>query len=208
MPETPDQKDILTSHNYDGIQEYDNPTPGWWTWLFIGSIAFGLIYCLLAIAFTTEVEGEDMPYFGTRATFNRLQTAAIMERFGELEGMQPDAETLSLFVNDPENGKWLNAGQAVFTANCAACHGAGGAGLSGSGSNLTDEHYKHVRQVTDIVDVIRKGRANGAMPAWDSRLNDPQVLVVSAFVASLRGTNAAGGIQPEADAQVTPPFFE
>ena len=30
--------DPLTGHDYDGIQEYDNPLPGWWKWLFIASI--------------------------------------------------------------------------------------------------------------------------------------------------------------------------
>ena len=29
--------DPLTGHDYDGIQEYDNPLPGWWKWLFVAS---------------------------------------------------------------------------------------------------------------------------------------------------------------------------
>ena len=29
----------LLSHNYDGIQEYDNPIPGWWHMIFLGSWA-------------------------------------------------------------------------------------------------------------------------------------------------------------------------
>ena len=28
----------LTDHAYDGIQEFDNPLPGWWKWMFVGSI--------------------------------------------------------------------------------------------------------------------------------------------------------------------------
>lgn len=32
-------KDRILEHNYDGIQEYDNPTPGWWHWLFWASIS-------------------------------------------------------------------------------------------------------------------------------------------------------------------------
>ena len=33
-------EDPLTGHDYDGIQEYDNPLPGWWKWLLIASIVF------------------------------------------------------------------------------------------------------------------------------------------------------------------------
>ncbi|MEM7624839.1 MAG: cbb3-type cytochrome c oxidase N-terminal domain-containing protein [Planctomycetota bacterium] len=198
MPETPDQKDILTSHNYDGIQEYDNPTPGWWTWLFIGSIFFGLLYCLVFIF------AEDV--FGVHTFYEQAEAANLAKQYGQIEGKQPDAETLTLFVKDPEQQKWLAAGQAVFTTNCVACHGSGGIG--GSGPNLTDEHYKNVRRLTDIVKVIEKGAANGAMPAWENRLKEPEVLVVSAYVASLRGQNVAGGKPPEPEAKIIDPFFE
>lgn len=193
----PDPKDILTSHNYDGIQEYDNPTPGWWSWLFAASIVFGLLYCVVFIF------AEDV--FGVHVFHERATAANLAKQYGDLEGMSPDAETLALFVNDPEQQKWLGAGQAVFTTNCVACHGSGGVGLSGP--NLTDEYYVNVNRLTDIVKVIEKGAGNGAMPAWESRLKEPEVLVVSAYVASLRGQDAAGGKPPEAKAKVIPPFF-
>ena len=28
--------DPLTDHSYDGILEYDNPLPGWWTFFVLG----------------------------------------------------------------------------------------------------------------------------------------------------------------------------
>ena len=33
MPNKQDQ-DHLLEHNYDGIQEYDNPMPRWWVYIF------------------------------------------------------------------------------------------------------------------------------------------------------------------------------
>ena len=33
-----------TGHNYDGIEEYDNPLPAWWYWKFILTIIFALGY--------------------------------------------------------------------------------------------------------------------------------------------------------------------
>jgi len=37
-------KDFLSDHEYDGIREYDNPTPGWWHAIFIATIAFSFFY--------------------------------------------------------------------------------------------------------------------------------------------------------------------
>ncbi|MBI5611205.1 MAG: cytochrome C, partial [Deltaproteobacteria bacterium] len=39
-----DRDDRLLEHNYDGIQEYDNPLPGWWTALFWLTIVFAAGY--------------------------------------------------------------------------------------------------------------------------------------------------------------------
>ena len=36
----PNRQDQLLDHNYDGIQEYDNPLPTWWVTLFWISIVF------------------------------------------------------------------------------------------------------------------------------------------------------------------------
>jgi cytochrome c oxidase cbb3-type subunit 3 len=36
----------LMDHDYDGIQEYDNPLPNWWLWGFFGTIIFGFIYLM------------------------------------------------------------------------------------------------------------------------------------------------------------------
>ena len=39
-----DDHDRLLAHEYDGIEEYDNPLPGWWVWVFWATIAFSLGY--------------------------------------------------------------------------------------------------------------------------------------------------------------------
>src|SRR3989338_6760548 len=37
-------RDRLLDHEYDGIEEYDNPLPGWWVWLFWATIVFSGVY--------------------------------------------------------------------------------------------------------------------------------------------------------------------
>jgi cytochrome c oxidase cbb3-type subunit 3 len=43
MSDQPKQ-DRLLDHEYDGIQEYDNPMPRWWTFLFWVTIVFAALY--------------------------------------------------------------------------------------------------------------------------------------------------------------------
>ena len=39
-----DEKAILLDHNYDGIEELDNPLPKWWQIIFYGTIIFSVFY--------------------------------------------------------------------------------------------------------------------------------------------------------------------
>ena len=43
MPDQND-KDHLLDHNYDGIQEFDNPMPRWWVYIFWATIVFAVLY--------------------------------------------------------------------------------------------------------------------------------------------------------------------
>lgn len=175
----------LTGHEYDGIEEYDNPLPGWWSAVFALCAVFAVFY---VIYFHMGEEGhDDISNYDAEA-------AEVMElRFGQLGTLTPDRDTLLQYKDDQ---KWLAAGRAAFQVHCVSCHGKDGGGLVGV--NLTDEHYKHITNIEDIVKVIQDGAAGGAMPAWKNRItNVNQLVLTAAYVASLRGTNAAGGKAPE-----------
>jgi cytochrome c oxidase cbb3-type subunit 3 len=169
------EQDRLTGHAYDGIEEYDNPLPRWWSWIFALSIVFAVLY----FSITTLSGGQ----LSAQAYYDRAVAAELKKQMaGGL--LKADAATLLNLSKDSET---LQAGQSIFATNCVACHNRDGSGLIGP--NLTDDFYLHLRKIEDIPDVVTKGRNNGAMPAWGNRLSPNEVVQVSAFVASLRGQN-------------------
>ena len=47
-PKSPNDRihDRIMEHEYDGIQEYDNPMPRWWLLTFGGTVIFAGLYLL------------------------------------------------------------------------------------------------------------------------------------------------------------------
>ncbi|MBL8887056.1 MAG: c-type cytochrome [Phycisphaerales bacterium] len=167
--------DPLTNHEYDGIREYDNPTPGWWYWMFGASVAFSFAYLIF---FHFSIAGwtpEDTWADEQRAEFVRL--------FGSVGQLKPDDETILRSMDNPQ---FMTIAKASFIGACSACHARDGGGLVGV--NLCDENYKNIKHVSDIFKVITDGANAGAMPAWKRNFSDNERVILAAYVASLRGT--------------------
>ena len=121
QPETPnDDFGQLTGHNYDGIQEYDNPTPAWWTWVFIASIFFAACYMFLTLIAAGDLSPE--------AEYERAAVANLKKKFGEIGILEADAPTIVQYMSEPE---WLQLGANGYKANCVTCHGLHAEGNSG-----------------------------------------------------------------------------
>lgn len=177
--------DELTGHEYDGIQEFDNPLPGWWKWLFAATVAFSFPYWgyyHFGASGRTVIDAHAV----AEAEVGRLLVAEM----GELK---PDRATLVSLMNKDVG---VSVGSSIYKSNCTQCHGKDGEGIVGP--NLTDDHYKNIREIDDILNVINNGAAGGAMPAWLNRLGETERILVSAYVAHLRGSQPAGtGKAPE-----------
>ena len=182
---------VQAGHSYDGIQEYDNPTPLWWELLFAASIVFAPLYM---IWFHTPGASRTLAerYETSLADNMRLQ-------FGEIGELAPDEATILTYMNDD---KWLKVGESTFVTNCVSCHGREGEGVSAP--NLTDDYYLHVKGVADIANVVINGAKNGAMPAWGNRLHPNEVVLVSAYVASLRGQDLPSKYQADKGKVIDP----
>ncbi|MFT5300236.1 MAG: cytochrome c oxidase cbb3-type subunit 3 [Mariniblastus sp.] len=170
----------LTGHSYDGIQEYDNPLPGWWKFLFWLFIFFAPLYY---VYFHFGVDGRTI-----HDQYDRHMASIVTLKFKEIGDLTADRATITKYMNKPE---WLAVGKVVYSTNCVSCHSANGEG--NVGPNLTDDNWKNVRHVEDIANVIAEGAANGAMPAWKNRLSHPNLVVLTAaYVASMRANPVAG----------------
>jgi mono/diheme cytochrome c family protein len=92
-----------------------------------------------------------------------------------------------LFVNDPDDGGGSAGGggvdgAAVFSENCATCHGADGSGISGP---PLDDGIVVVNfpDVQDQIDVVTGGR--GPMPAFGDRLSAEEIQAVVEYTRTL-----------------------
>lgn len=182
----PDDK--LTSHEYDGIREYDNPTPGWWHAIFAVTFVFSIGYFLI---FHFSPARERLSPQARLAVAAERAAEASYGQFVPLVGERDRLLELS------ENAGALGIGKTIFASNCAVCHGQSGEGLVGP--NLTDEFAKNIRMPEDIFAVVSGGIIEKGMPAWAVPLGKNDVVLVSAYVAGLRGRNLEGARGPEGE---------
>lgn len=179
-------RDKLLDHEYDGIVEYDNPTPAWWHALFLASIVFSALY----FAFF-----EFSPIAPTiHDRWRASQVAEFKRIFGAIGELKPDEPTILAMMEKPD---MMAVAQGIFEGNCVACHAKDGGG--GVGVNLTDDHYKNITKLTDFLNVLAKGAGNGAMPAWENRLSLNERIITAAYLATLRGTKPSNPKGPEGE---------
>ena len=178
---------LISGHNYDGIEEYDNPMPGWWVWLFVLSIAWSPIYLL------------GVHQFGFINNYDddlELKQAEIAEMQSAFESQNPQVqvtdESIAAYVGVVEHEV---AGAALFSTNCAMCHGNSGEGLIGP--NLTDAYWIHGNSNTDIFNVISEGVLEKGMTPWESVLSVEERSQLVSYIQSIIGTDPAGAKAPE-----------
>ena len=203
------EKDALsgvetTGHNWDGVQELDNPMPKWWLYTFYACIAWAVGYYFFYPAWplgTTYTKG--LAGYSQREEVVKDIAAgkAAQEKF--LTAIS--AKSVDEIQQDRElQGFAMVGGRSVFNENCAACHGAGGQGVKGY-PNLADDVWIWGGTTADIHQTIRygirsaheetRGIVGTGMTAFgrDGILTHPQINQVAEYVLSLnnRGTDAA-----------------
>jgi cytochrome c oxidase cbb3-type subunit 3 len=106
---------------------------------------------------------------------------------GEIRNVVGYVRSLSGLADEKKDPKQLDvaAGQDIFAARCAVCHGAEAKGNPMLGApNLTDKIWLYGFEFADIEQTIRYGR-NGKMPAQQELLGNDKVHLLAAYVYSL-----------------------
>lgn len=179
------EKEILIMHDYDEIQELDNPIPAWFNWIFYTSVVFGFCYLLNYHVFKIgNLQEEEYAIEMTKAAKEKEAYLAVAANLVDESTVKIDNAT-----------EVLAAGKAVFTQNCVACHNAKGEG--GVGPNLTDEYWIHGAKINDLFKVIKYGVPEKGMISWEKQLSPKQISDVANYIKSLKGTNPPNAKEPQ-----------
>jgi cytochrome c oxidase cbb3-type subunit 3 len=180
-----EEKEILIAHDYDGIQELDNPIPAWFMWLFYGTIIFGVGYLLNYHVFNTG----QLQYQEYKTEMAQADIAKKL--YLSKAANQVDENTVKL-VHDPAV---LAAGQAIFKQSCTVCHGPNAQG--NVGPNLTDDYWLHGNKINDLFKTVKYGVLTKGMPTWEKALSPKQISDVVNYIKSVHGTNPPNPKAPQ-----------
>jgi cytochrome c oxidase cbb3-type subunit III len=171
----PDQ--ATTGHEWDGIEELDNPLPMWWVGMFVVTIIFALVY----LAYYPGLGNFDGAGDWSSASQHNAEVDRHNERFepiyAELGAM--DTEALA------QDKRGMQVGRRLFLNNCSTCHGVNAGGAFGF-PNLTDDEWQWGGDYDAIKATLVNGRM-AQMAAWGPALGEEGVANVAHYVLKLSG---------------------
>lgn len=182
----------LVGHRWDGdLEEWNNPAPKWWLYLYFITIAWAVGYMIVYPGLGSF--GGTMGWSQTGQYEAEMQAATaryepIYSRFASMdfEALTADADALQL-------------GRSLYASYCTTCHGSDARGASGY-PNLTDDDWLWGNSEAAITTTISLGR-NSIMPMLAPALGGEQGIDnMVRYVQSLSGgavaDSAAMSAQP------------
>ncbi|MDP4546577.1 MAG: cytochrome-c oxidase, cbb3-type subunit III [Marinobacter sp.] len=176
-----------TGHSYDGIEEYDNPLPKWWFYLYLGTCVFALGYLALYPGLG-NYEGL-LGWTSTNQWEAEVQEAE--EKYGPIYAQFGETAIPELAQNEDA----MKIGQRLFANNCSVCHGTAARGQVGF-PNLTDDDWLWGGEPEQILHSIANGRQGnmtpkGVMPNMTNEQVDQVVNYVLSFSGREQDAEAA-----------------
>lgn len=172
--------DNTTGHVWDGdLREMNNPLPRWWSYMFVFTIIFSLIYLVLYPglgSYKGTLGWSQAKLHADEVAKGDAEIAPIYARFASMkpEDMAKDAQAMAI-------------GERLYGNNCAQCHASDARGNKGF-PNLTDGDWLHGGTTDKIKETITGGR-NGNMPPMAAAVGSADdVKNVAQYVLSLSGS--------------------
>ena len=156
------------------LEEFNNPMPNWWRWLFYITIVFGLGYFALYPGL-----GSYAGKLGwTSGGQHEKEVADADAVYGKIFNgyLQQDLKTVAADARAKEMGEHL------FLTYCAQCHGSDAKGAKGY-PNLTDNDWLWGGEPEQIKTTIMGGRI-GVMPPF-AQLGAETIKDLAHYVRSL-----------------------
>ncbi len=183
--------DDLVGHKWDGdLEEWNNPAPKWWLYLYFITIAWGVGFLIAYPGLGTykgvlgwSSEGQyEAEMQAAAATYEPIYEEFAAMDFAAL-AQDPDAQAL---------------GRSLFASYCTTCHGSDARGATGY-PNLTDDDWLWGNSEADLITTLDQGRS-GVMPVLAPALGGEEgVDNMVKYVKSLSGgelSNGARSAQP------------
>lgn len=198
-----------TGHEWDGIEELNNPLPRWWVWILYATIVWGVGYTIAYPAWPLVSQATaGMLGYSTRAQVAE-ELAVWNERNAALNEQLATADLTTVAANPDLQNYAVNMGAAVFRANCSQCHGSGAAGVQASGyPSLLDNDWLWGGTIEEIAYTVTHGIRNEQspdsrwveMPAFGDVLLPEEIDAITHHVLAISGqehdaTLAATGVQ-------------
>ncbi len=161
----------------DNLEEYNNPLPRWWLYLFVGTLVWGvgyLIYYPGLGAYAGVGEWSQAGQYEEEKQTAEAKYGPIYEKFQAMDVKQ-------LASNDEA----LKIGESLYSSYCTTCHGSDARGARGF-PNLRDNDWLYGGEPENIKTTLLNGR-QGAMPAWSEILNSDEIFNVTSYVEQLAG---------------------
>lgn len=146
-----------TGHAWDEtLEEYNNPLPAWWSYLFYITVIFAVVYLILYPGF-----GSNKGVFGWTAVGQwqgeqdkaKTQYDPIFEKYQKMD--------VAAVAGDKQA---MEMGKRLYMTYCVQCHGSDARGSKGF-PNLADNDWLYGGTPEKITETIAAGR-NGMMPAY------------------------------------------
>ena len=172
-----------TGHVWDEtLEEFSNPLPNWWRWLFYLTVVFALFYLTMYPglgSFKGQYQWTSAGQYDNEMKKANDQYDPIFQKY-----LKQDIRVVAV------NPEAREMGQRLFLTYCAQCHGSDARGTKGF-PNLTDKDWLFGGSPERIKETIAQGR-NALMPAKGVKpdLTEDEIKDLAHYVRSLSGLAA------------------